>query len=554
MADPNKKIEGDIDRFDDVFHQYGDDTDEINDANIDFDQFFTSFHKDDETITSEGIDYEAFFDDFDKKDDTAENPNIENIDYSALFTDFYSNDDKKDKIGGNVTIDLTTTEEQQLSQKLSQLSSADKQQIDVENKSKESLARTTTDKKRPILTPSTPISAVTTKKLKTDIVELAPSATGTSGTGISSGSGRGADYMPKYLSNSSQTFEDIVNPIFQKTANPFNIEDLRQIALLEHKLKLIDLNTLLWTTYLRSGTGKLNEDEQPHLQAAATAIAAAGITTTSVRYSPAIWPQELKTTMLADRTAKFKSNEIDHEKYLNYVMKMLRTLREQNTVYQMQLKERKQRLNTSFTLELEEAIKSFIEEYGIRSHRILIEGKIAIIKYDYNDKLFEADFYHETPYQEQITTFKNLYELKLDKEKSSMEVKLLKQRVAHNQLSGLFDSMQIPLPSTLNTIEDQRSRQSLICRYEQLVQRAKSDMTTIHVRTAELKSEETTKKFESTFKEYNNNQRMHDITTKLTKTMAYIMEQRFKNIEERLETLYKLKLRFFVKAPTVVKN
>ena len=88
-------------------------------------------------------------------------------------------------------------------------------------------------------------------------------------------------------------------------------------------------------------------------------------------------------------------------------------------------------------------------------------------------------------------------------------------------------------------------------RYEQLLERVKSEMIAIHVRTAELKSEEAAKKFDSSFKDYNNIQRTSDITTKLTKTMAYIMEQRFKNMEERLQTLYNIKLRFFVKAPTV---
>ena len=36
-----------------------------------------------------------------------------------------------------------------------------------------------------------------------------------------------------------------------------------------------------------------------------------------------------------------------------------------------------------------------------------------------------------------------------------------------------------------------------------------------------------------------------DVTIKLTKTMAYILEQRFKNMDQRIETLYNIKLRFF---------
>ena len=52
-----------------------------------------------------------------------------------------------------------------------------------------------------------------------------------------------------------------------------------------------------------------------------------------------------------------------------------------------------------------------------------------------------------------------------------MEAKLLKQRLAHNQISSLFNSMQVPLPTSLDTIEDRTSRQCLMYRYEQLLER-----------------------------------------------------------------------------------
>ena len=79
-------------------------------------------------------------------------------------------------------------------------------------------------------------------------------------------------------------------------------------------------------------------------------------------------------------------------------------------------------------------------------------------------------------------------------------------------------------------------------------------MTTIHVRAAEAKMEEYAKKFNIGFKQYNETQRFGHIDKKLTRTMDYIMQQRFKNIAERVTTLYKLKVRFFVKAPTVATN
>ncbi|CAF1531020.1 unnamed protein product, partial [Adineta ricciae] len=203
MSDPKKKIEGEIDRFDDVFHGHGDDIDVKEDENIDYDRFFSNFHKNDDT-------------------------NMENIDYEQFFTEFYSNEEHRknetiptqqqhqvDPIQVNdiVTIDLTT-EEQHLSQKLSQLSAADEQQ----NQRNESTTATT-EKKRSPLTPSTPIAPA--KKLKGDIIEQTCASSGSSD-----------DVMPEYLSESNQTFATIIDPVLQTSASAIHIGDLQQIALL----------------------------------------------------------------------------------------------------------------------------------------------------------------------------------------------------------------------------------------------------------------------------------------------------------------------------------
>ncbi|CAF1348786.1 unnamed protein product, partial [Rotaria sordida] len=71
------------------------------------------------------------------------------------------------------------------------------------------------------------------------------------------------------------------------------------------------------------------------------------------------------------------------------------------------------------------------------------------------------------------------------------------------------------------------------------------------IATAEAKMNEYQKKFDSDLIQMKENQRSGPSHEKLTQTMLDIMERRFKNINEHLIHLYKLKLRFFVKAPTV---
>ncbi|CAF4361878.1 unnamed protein product, partial [Rotaria sordida] len=122
--------------------------------------------------------------------------------------------------------------EENLSQKLSQLSATDKEQEDSD-KSKPS-----TVKKRTTLTPSTTADNIS-KKMKSDKEEST------------------SNLIPRYLSSNNKAFEQMINPILEKTTTSINIEYLREIAILIHQLECIDLDRLLWTTYLHSGTGTL---------------------------------------------------------------------------------------------------------------------------------------------------------------------------------------------------------------------------------------------------------------------------------------------------------
>jgi uncharacterized short protein YbdD (DUF466 family) len=95
-----------------------------------------------------------------------------------------------------------------------------------------------------------------------------------------------------------------------------------------------------------------------------------------------MWPEKLKSIIDADPHVHLEvKKNIGHDTYSNYVHQMLHQFREQTMDYQTQLIERKQqqRFNHGLTLEMEEAIENFVEQYGITFHRILIEGQITVI-------------------------------------------------------------------------------------------------------------------------------------------------------------------------------
>ena len=132
-----------------------------------------------------------------------------------------------------------------------------------------------------------------------------------------------------------------------------------------------------------------------------------------------------------------------------------------------------------------------------------------------------------------------------------MEVALLKQRLAYNYLPDTLNSLEISLPPSLDTIQNETIRQCLRDRHEKIVQRTKSDMLMNYISTTEAQLNECQTKFDTKIAQLKENHRSHSPDKKLTETMLTIMYRCTKNTNERLKCLYNLKVHFFVKAPTV---
>ncbi|CAF1508582.1 unnamed protein product, partial [Rotaria magnacalcarata] len=199
--------EREINRFDDIFHQYDDDLDEDDDKNVDFDNLHTYTGKDND-----------------------------------------ANDEGEEILMGITSKEQEEEEEQQeehLSQKLSQLSASGQDQ--TKGADPES-----TTKKRPSLTPTTAAassssSSSVVKKLKTN--QDNPTI----------------EWMSNYLSSTNGTFDEMLRPLLSKQFLKYiDIEDLRQFAIILHNMKCIELDQSLWNIYLKAGTGKLIQHE--HIQ------------------------------------------------------------------------------------------------------------------------------------------------------------------------------------------------------------------------------------------------------------------------------------------------
>ena len=395
----------------------------------------------------------------------------------------------------------------------------------------------TTSKKRTPLTPTTPTAATALKKFK-------------------------EQDLPKYLSRNIKFFEESIMPLVveivtvsQDTTMTMDIllEEFRQLAYLEHQLQITYLDIELWTVYLQSGTGKLNVgfgtgenevDERSLLQ--------------QLQYpqpiSPCIWLDKLKPIIMDDPdvSAADKAN-LNNSICLTYVNRMLTQFRTEYLAYETQIKEKQQVLQANLNKEIEQMIHTLVMDYGTALYAIVNEGYIAAVRFTFKEQMIDSEFEREDKMRLCIQAFRTVVKSKTAAERANIEVKMLKERVVHQQIAPILGSFQISTPADMQTIQDDTTRQCLTYQYEQLLQRTKSELIVIHIRIAEAKANELLKQFDNDQKEFFQKLRASYSESSMKKTLANLMNSRLNVIEQRLQTLLNLKVRFFVKAPTVNK-
>lgn len=337
---------------------------------MDFDDFFTNFNKNEEEPQSKDIPW--------------------------IHRDTEEEEEAKEEAeaqGGAEGKESEREHEQQeqLSQKLSQLGTSNVEPPMVAAAG--AAAAIGTSYKRPALTPTTPTtptalgpSATIKKKFKPGELGNPVASTLTS-----------VEEMPEYLWRTKNIFEPIVMPLLppDATINRANlIEELREMAFLEHQLQIVHLDIELWTVYRRSGTAELQaEDNRSALQQLQCPLPPA----------PRIWPKRLKAAITADSSVNAQDKKtLNHTTCLNYVNKTLAQYDEQARSYQTRIEEKRKYLKGNITIEIEQSIADLVRDEGVALYRIVIEGFIAAVEFSYKDRVIELEFEHETSDRDQV--------------------------------------------------------------------------------------------------------------------------------------------------------
>jgi hypothetical protein len=191
--------------------------------------------------------------------------------------------------------------------------------------------------------------------------------------------------IPGYLKSTNQIFDQLLTDhIMQSSITTMTMEDLRQLAILKHKMAAIPLRKKLWTTYFKSGTGQWQTQHSSK-------------TTVDRR----IWPMEVKKMISSTSNAMDINQQKDEQKICEtLVHQHFKELNNTMEQYQNEFNKKKKDL-IGYTDDMEKKIEAFVQQNGIRPLQMKLDYQIAILEYDYDAEILEREYlrYNPTEYQ-----------------------------------------------------------------------------------------------------------------------------------------------------------
>lgn len=184
--------------------------------------------------------------------------------------------------------------------------------------------------------------------------------------------------IPAYLSTKNGNFRTLINNILStitKTATTTgatanNEEQLYEVAIFTHKMKCEQIFESLWLVYLRSGLGQLYPNQ----------------------IGPSVWPINVKTTVQEETQKELNTNDA----CLSLVQQRLHGFKTRIQAYHTELDTCKSCLPDYYREPIYQTIERFIEQ-NLESLQQKIQHKIALVHYEYKDRVLELEFIRQNP-------------------------------------------------------------------------------------------------------------------------------------------------------------
>jgi len=189
--------------------------------------------------------------------------------------------------------------------------------------------------------------------------------------------------IPTYLTKRNTSFKEMIHQALSMltivTKNNHQMEELRKIAISIYQIMVIQTYHLLWTVYLKSGTGQLIMPSK---------------TEPSYSTTVPIWPKEIKTLLKV-------TNE--NEMYLNFVHNQLHQLEQRLKQSQTELNLRAHHFQ-GYTLTIQKMINTYIEQH-LQPFLLTIDHQIELIHYDYHIEALKFEYFRHKTNEYQVCFF-----------------------------------------------------------------------------------------------------------------------------------------------------
>lgn len=175
--------------------------------------------------------------------------------------------------------------------------------------------------------------------------------------------------VPHYLSEKNSQLKNWMEK--QICFKDTHIEDIRSMAIVMHKLAVIKLQGQLWLSYIPA-------------------------------QDVCIWPVKVKSFILSKQRITTELSCIDEDRFCRDISyKFIQELNQQEQQYQEEISSKKSSM--VYTDSMEECLNSFIEQHGIRLLRLKCQLKRQLIKFDYQEQLFQLNYRQQQPTHEQVS-------------------------------------------------------------------------------------------------------------------------------------------------------
>jgi len=199
--------------------------------------------------------------------------------------------------------------------------------------------------------------------------------------------------MPGYLQARNQLFDRMIEKRIQ-SASPMDMDHLRQMAFFRHQIAHFNQLSQLWSAYLRAGIGSLKDDQDEEQEQ-----------DVSKQIDRRYWSQEVKSIVEANSNWSPTTNlteEARHHTYQDLVYKHLNEYCEKIQLYEQQFNQKKEENLLYWTSTIEEAIQTFVQQYGIHPLQMKYNHQIAILTYEYEDQILQRQYQQQNPTLNQV--------------------------------------------------------------------------------------------------------------------------------------------------------